>query len=399
MGHPGSQSRIRIKTLNGAPLLEQLDFTEPALLALDRCNEFHYDFDHSFSVETQPTSSLKWRLIPWVKEPQSSTGRSQPFLNTGSSRRITPVLHFIDEDRNKEPLGHLKGEPSGLFASNTLTEIASGRSDFLRQSFCFNNTLNSSQVLSMGEANDAAASASFEMTSFSVETFVYNDIGQLKQHPSSSQLSSRFVTTALAALPNAQQLESLYPQIPTPNFLCVLAAKATEQEVIVRRTGHRMILWELIVTDDTIPSFRVSFWFRPEQGSVHAQFETQSILLHTLRNMKVGDILLLRRIALTSYRNVVYGQSLSSSIKSLQSSIEIVSQHGRLSALFSREYPSAFLENCLRMKIWAEKYVVTSGSARKTRKIDSALEHECIRRPSIDTESDEHLPPDTMDTV
>ncbi|OAK96431.1 hypothetical protein IQ06DRAFT_230031 [Phaeosphaeriaceae sp. SRC1lsM3a] len=288
--------------------------------------------------------------------------------------------------------------PSRADTTLDLTEPPTEVDIFLEESLAFHDTLLSSQVAQDVGADDTISSSSFLTTSFYTTTSDVSSPGKTDT-TCAIQLPAKTIITPLHVLPTAQHLRSIYPQTPTPNFVCVLTTQPAQREVFTRKGGYRMNLYEITVADDTASGFKVTFWVRPPRNSHTEQNTVQKALLSTLESLKVGDILLLRNIALTSFRDAVYGQSLNPTIARARTSIDVLERSSGASAVQSDSLPDGFIEKLNRVKKWARTHVATTnGGSRKRRGTPTEPRRSNRRRPASSF-NDDSLPPDTMQSI
>lgn len=389
---------MRLKILNGAPLPSQLSFAEDSLLAPSACN-----LAAATRVDTTPSSSvtsLKWRRIQ-SKSIRLRTGWSQPYLS-GSGVRLADAEAdmSLSLPQIEQSSTFLREGPSRADTTLGSTEPPSEADNFLEQSFAFHDTLLSSQVVQDVVAEDTINSSSFLTTSFNTTTSDLSSPSSIS-NTIAIQVSAKIAITALHSLPTAQHLRSIYPQTPTPNFVCALTTQPAHREVFTRRGGHRMNLYEIIVADDTASGFKVNFWVRPPRGSNTEQDTVQQMLLATLESLKVGDILLLRNIALTSFRDAVYGQSLNPSISRARTAIDIVSRSSGALTVQLNGLPDSLVEKINKVKKWARTHIATNdGRTRKRRGTSTSTElRRSSRRRPASSFNDGSLPPDTMESI
>ncbi|KAH7396790.1 hypothetical protein DE146DRAFT_51177 [Phaeosphaeria sp. MPI-PUGE-AT-0046c] len=387
---------MRLKILNGAPSPQQLSFAEESLLAPGACN-----LSDAASPGTLPSDSaisLKWRRIQ-TNGTRLRTGWSQPYLPGGGvpleEAEADMTLSLPQIEQSSIFLGE---GPSRADTFLDFTEPPTEVDNFLEQSLAFHDTLLSSQVAQDVGPEDTISSSSFLTTSFHT-TLSDLTSSSSTHHTSTVQVSAKTAITPLHVLPTARHLRSIYPQTPTPNFVCVLTTQPAHREVVTRKGGHRMNLCEILVADESASGFKVTFWLRPPRGSNAEQNTVQQNLLSTLETLKVGDILLLRNIALTSFRDAVYGQSLNPSIARARTNIDVLLRSGGAPAVQLDSLPNAFTEKLNRVKKWARTHVaMTDGGTRKRRGTSTEHRRSSRRRPASST-NDESLPPDTMDSI
>jgi hypothetical protein len=383
---------MRLKTLNGAPLSTSLDFGEHALLDPSKCE--HFDI-HKISTSTaSSTASLKWRALA-PRNTRLQTGWSQPYLPRGEDN--------ADASISLPDLGTSPTFPTELLTQLDTTlsfeEEPSVADDFLQQSLIFHDTLLSSQVAQDATADQSASSSSFLTTSFGTSISEMSSPSRIEGQTVIMQVPPKMTTAPIGTLPSAQHLRSIYPQTPTPNLLCVLTTNPERREVFVRRGGFKMDLCEITVADDTKSGFKVTFWLRPPRESNNEQSHAQQLLLQELERMKVGDILLLRNIALTSFRDVVYGQSLNPIIARARTTIDVLMKSSGVSVGQLSGLPVPVFETFTRVKRWARTHVaVNEGGSRKRKETSTAKDRSGKRRVTSPL-PDDSLPPDTMEAV
>jgi hypothetical protein len=385
---------MRLKTLNGAPLPQHLDFSEDVLLAPDDCSAF-IDFPTTTSSSGNE-EALKWWCLA-VKDTRLRTGWSQPYL-PGSGRRLdgddVPLSLPYDE-RTSTSFGL---DSTRQDTTMDLDQSPSTAGTFLEHSLVFHDTLLSSQVAQSTTADQTTSTSSFLSTSFDTTTSDLSSSNKPDGHTLILQVPPSMAIMPLGSLPSAQHLRSIYPQTPTPNIICVLMAPPECRDVFVRKGGYNMDLYELTVADDTKSSFKVTFWIRPSRDS-NQQSKMQQSLLETLQTIRVGDILLLRNIALTSYRDAVYGQSLNPSIVRARTTIDVLMKSTGNSARRLEGLPETIVETFKKVKQWARTHVaVTDGGSRKRRGTSTGRGSPGKRAPASSAH-DDSLPPDTMESI
>ena len=379
---------MRLKTLNGAPLSEQLDFSEHSLVEIEKCSGFS-------SISRVPQSkALKWRRI-------TSEGTR---LHTGWSQTYFPG-NYVHHDASSTSLSIPFAEKSlaDLAQENATASTFDAQSslvdDYLEQSLIFHDTLLSSQVLADEENNASYSSSSFLTTSFETSFLSLGGPDEVDGPTLFLQMPSTVAITPLGSLPNAQQLRSIYPKTLTPNFLCVLMAGPERRQVFVQKGGHRMDLWELIVADDTRSDFKVSIWLRPSREPTKAESKPQNVLFQTLESLQVGDILFLRNIVLTSFRQNVYGQSLKSTIARARTTIDVLMRSNGVMVQRIDALSETFTETFKRVQRWARAHVALDGVGARKRKASSVNDDRNPNRSLVLPEKDDYLPPDTMESI
>ena len=382
---------MRLKTLNGAPLCEDLDFTAEALLDSETLAHALYEEPHQAAHEKSTAPDLKWRRLA-PTDTRLRTGWSQPYLPAGAFQGSNPDASFSVPEIEK--LSESPPDDTTILEQTvTLLDDTVEPSNFVQQSLIFHDTLLSSQI-----AGDDAADQTFSSSSFMDTSFETTDLDMNSHQHEASQghilhIPSTFVLTPLGSLPSPDHLRAIYPQTPTPNILCVLTAPPTDREVFVKKGGYRMSLREIDVADGSKSGFRISFWNRPS-----GRGESQNIPIQTLDRVRAGDILLLRNIALNAFRDNVYGQSLNPSITRVRTTVEILKSSGGISSRQLSALPTAVAAAFMKVKRWASAHVASDIAGSRKRKGAMETSSKSTKRSLRSSEApDDTLPPDTME--
>lgn len=391
-----SKEPMRLKTLNGAPLCEQLDFAAESLLEPEEAVRFLYEGSTQPSSHESTSASLKWRRLA-AKDEALRTGWSQPYLPVGAMQGSNSEFPF-PVPGYAGSAGLAIEDTTNFDTTTTFPSIRSFVDDFVHHSLTFHDTLLSSQVAAPEDADRTVSSSSFLSTSFETASTGLDTQSEDHSQFPLLRVPPNLALTPLGSLPSPQHLHSIYPQTPTPNILCVLAAPPTDREVVIRRGGYKMNLREITVADDTRAEFKVSFWGRPR-----GEEDPQDDVAQTLDRVKVGDILLLRNIALNVYRNDVFGQSLRRSIMRVRTSIDVLMSAGGFSSRQLGALPPAITANFTRVKRWAAIHIASDLGDSRKRKADHQKPKGSTKRSTRSNKrydaNDETLPPDTLEAV
>jgi hypothetical protein len=384
---------MRLKTLNGAPLCEDLDFGAATLLNVEALARYFEEELHQASGETGTAPDLKWRRLA-PADTRLHTGWSQPYLPAGAFHGSNPDMAFSIPQVDG-PSDMPQDNTTILDQTVTLLDHYSEVDDFVQNALRFHDSLLSSQIA--GDAGDRAGSASsFMEDSFHTMSTDMESQQQVASQGPILQIPSSLALTSLGSLPSPEHLRSIYPQTPTPNFLCVLTAPPSDRDVFVRKGGYKMSLREITVADETKSGFKISFWNRP-----FGRGESQNSLAQTLERVKVGDILLLRNIALNAFRDNVYGQSLNPSITRVRTSVEVLMSSSGISSRQLGALPAAVVAAFMRVKRWASVHVAPDTAGLRKRKggameVSSRFTKRTTRSPDAHNDT---LPPDTMEAA
>ena len=382
---------MRLKTLNGAPLRANLDFSPEALLPLETAARFPFQprIQSEDSTEDLP---LKWRHIT-PRNQRLKSDWSEPYLPNsafqGSDPDVTFAIPGVGASLDTE-------QDTTNFDTTMIQEDNELDEEFVYHSLIFNNTLLSSQIVDAAAIDQSAASQSFLDTSMdSTSSFATHSLQQSNADGPILQIPLSLNLTTLGALPDAAHLRRIYPQTPTPNLLCVLAASPEDRVVITKKGGYKMRLCEIIVADDTRSSFKISFWQRTSSAS-----EPHNALERTLQSIKTGDVLLLRNVALNAFHDDVYGQSLNPSITRVRTSIEVLMSSSGISSRQLAALPAPVAATFTRVKKWANTHIASHRTVQKKRSNQSqrdSMPNKRVLRSS--SRHDETLPPDTMEST
>lgn len=379
---------MRLKTLNGAPLQASLDFTPDVLL--DPHEAARFLPSDCLPTDLAQDPPLKWRHVA-PREHRLRSDWSQPYLPDGGLNGDDPPLSFLIPGVGAS-FDAYPEDTSNFDTMMTINEAPFDDIRFVHHSLVFHDTLLSSQIAPGGLVDGTGTSQSFVGTSFESTTSIsmdsWNADVPILHVPTTLKL------TALGALPSVAHLRRIYPQTPTPNFMCVLTAPPEDREVFVKKGAYRMRLREIVVADDTRSDFKITFWQRPKVD------DSPNSLSHVLQRVKPGDILLLRNIALNAFREDVYGQSLNPSIARVQTSIEILMSSGGISSRQLAALPGPVVAAFMRVKKWASAHVASDVPGLKKRKNESQRSNRSDKRSLRSSNAhDRTLPPDTMEST
>ncbi|PYH34656.1 uncharacterized protein BO87DRAFT_396906 [Aspergillus neoniger CBS 115656] len=269
--------------LMGAPTLRNLQWNEEELLnapispfhSLDTQNVGHWPFP-----DGQP---VKWRLLQDLRNPGLS-----PEIYRWEPGRDTRFL-TIRDIACSDGTSRTKPDDSVL-------------SQFYNHSFTVHET---SEISTPGfHSGDSMRSSGLSAgTSFATSSE--------KDGPTPG-LPIQGPLTDLRDIPSAAYLNSIVPQTMTVNLIVAIIAIHPPRRVVTRQWKQELDLVEMVVGDDTRSGFGVTFWLPPVNHAVMAgegddEGEALGVSLATLRPR---DIVLMRMVGLSSFRERVYGQSL-----------------------------------------------------------------------------------------
>jgi len=384
-------SRRKLVLLGGAPALETLQWDDGLLL-----DEFiptirHFIDDTALRRVTSQSESASmpltnWRLVPLYGQ----------HLRTDLSQSATGL-----ETRSLEAHAH----PS--FLGNTAMKVLDTnhehdtiQSNFIEHSFAVHVDLHSSQLADSTVLEDSSAlldrseSSLHLTTSNTLESLSTNyDSTALESEPSMVvgqshvQIPSNLIITNIKRLPKATDILRIQPQTITINVICAIISISPPRTVALKKNKLReMEIIELLVGDDTATPFSITFWLLPqsEQESNPAKIGQSDGMRQSLTSLRRGNVVLLTNVALHTFRDNVYGQSLNRRMTRNETRIQPLGSNQGVSGVVA--------EKVDRVTGWARAFVgsVALTKMEKKRKSERAVLDGDTKRRRLD-----ELPPDT----
>ena len=287
----------RLVLITGAPETRSLDweyglldaFSEPFLrfAGLDVAQASTPGTPALTPTSTHPS----WRSIP-IERQHLATGYSQDHgwqnQYQGASFLDTSDLNLFLEEFS-QPTGQSQGS-SAESAEQILSQ-------FYEHSYNIHEDFASLQIAG---ASDLGASLNSAETSF--DTTATSLFDSPMQSFSGRDIPTAGHLTALKGIPNASHLHSIHPQTMTVNLIVGIISIPPPRTIKTRR-GANIELIEMLVGDETKSGFGINFWLSssPVEGDMRG----------ALRGLRPQDVILVRNVALSSFRGKVYGQSLT----------------------------------------------------------------------------------------
>lgn len=183
--------------------------------------------------------------------------------------------------------------------------------DFLEHSVAVLDDLVSSQILRPGSSRGGEGNNTIDITTSFVTSDSSSSFSETSKSPDKNDMTQTIrlsgAISNLRQIPTAEYISRILPQTMTVNLLAGVVAVAPARTVRLRRSNTEMEIIELVVGDDTRAGFTVSFWLVPGES----QRKPADDLREILRTLRAGNVVLLQNVAVSSFRNCVYGQSLS----------------------------------------------------------------------------------------
>jgi len=277
--------------LTGAPLPSALKWEEAHLLD-DFCEPIarfaglnRSENNVSYVPATAETAddNPSWRSIPLERQ-HLTTGLSQ-LHNHGKGYGGAAFFTASNIDSFVEELS----QQALISQPPSLQSVEDVLSQFYEISYAIHEDIPSSQIASSGDENtfNANESSSYEP---SLESFLEKDV------PVAGHI------TNLKDIPNANYLDSIHPQTMTVNLIVGIISMPPPRTIRTRR-GADVELIEVLVGDETKSGFGINFWLSSTRS-------VEDIMRNALSGLRPQDIVLMRNVALGSFKGKVCGQSL-----------------------------------------------------------------------------------------
>ena len=324
--------------------------------------------------------SPAWRSIPLHQDPQPK-GYPQVVDR--------PYLHPAEDDTSFD------ADETSFLDTRDLSFPSSSASDneyqisveaediltqFYEHSFAAHEEIPSSQIVGLQSSNETSfvTTASDISFSFLGPSFEYSPSAQ-KPIPASGPL------TNLNDIPNAAYLRSINPQTMTVNLIVGIISMPQPRTIRSRKWGRALELIEMIVADETKAGFGINLWL-PSGDSPAGSLKAIAGAL------RPQDVVLVRNIALGSFRNNVYGQSLRKDLTKLDLMYRItIDKHDERGVYCLQDFEDATRKDPQAMKVkvvkdWVIQFV---GGGPKESTLDHARATGAVGGVHI-------LPPDTQ---
>ncbi|KAG0648856.1 hypothetical protein D0Z07_4697 [Hyphodiscus hymeniophilus] len=281
----------KILVFTGAPLSAALDWDESSLVdtlcePVARFTGFAHVDDASFVPATADTllDNPSWRSIP-LEKGHLATGLSQIHPDDQNHPgaaffSASDIDSFIED----------KSQPQRCESQASVVSVDQVLSQFYEQSYAIHEDIPSSQIVPTSDSGTSISSNETSSYRSSVESPWPKDI------PNAGQL------TNLKEVPNATYLNSIHPQTMTVNLIVGIISIPPPRSIKTRR-GADVELIEVLAGDETKSGFTINFWLSSLQS---ADGDLRSVL----SGLRPRDVVLIRNVALSSFRGKVFGQSL-----------------------------------------------------------------------------------------
>ena len=361
--------RMRTTLFLGAPLASSLDWAEASLRPLGDWENTAVQITSREGEEFSTGYDLpQWRMVkPNDRHLESSMIR----------RRSYPLWKDFDYYRATRP-----SQQNDLYKANKQLENSTVLDETSRAYLKETGQILTSPVNDTSNYLDAsfAIHESLLPRSFD-ETSTLDSLPDSYEHPPQqlvSDLSKDEITativTKLKDLPSAKYLSSIAPQTITINVVVGIISIPLPKTVITgRRWGceRQIDVVELLVGDDTRTAFQINLWL-PRGPENDGQQTKQS-----LQKLRSHDIILIRSLALGSFRGTVTGSSLRRDTTRIDLLVGLrpepeactgVLSHEILSTVKTILDKSEVVRNAKKVKEWLAHFVGDCSNAGSERR-------------------------------
>ncbi|KAL2040863.1 hypothetical protein N7G274_006321 [Stereocaulon virgatum] len=350
----------KVLFLTGAPSSKSLEWVEDDLSAsLQPC----FAEDCPGSKQRPPSiegAIPSWRALPLV----------QSHLPTGLTQSSVKSWSFQGHDGEKDETSFLS--TSNLSYSSSSPGASQSQqspscqytkeenlSQYYEHSFALHEDIPSSQIL---DPSSTAGVESFltEPEEFSTAYTTNNDF-KTDDQVTRSKLASSYLSD-LKDIPNAAYLHSINPQTMTVNLVAGIISISEPRTIKTRRGGRSVELIEMLVGDDTRAGFGINIWLTPSYENNHSRSQEDNLRSNTLQ-LRPRDIVLVKQVALSSFKGNVYGQSLRRGMTTMyllyRSVVDNVDRRGAFRAKDLEEESIGDLQilKLKRVKNWVTQFV------------------------------------------
>lgn len=295
--------------LTGAPSSRVLNWYASELLDDFDVHVARFIGESNFVLSGLPTlqsgssTYVPWRALHLARQ-HLTTGHSQI---PGFGNDFQGGADFF----NPATPDFLVQEGTTSFSTESSEDI---RSDYYERSFAVHANLASSQIPSGSSVRDDSTSGAGKNSVTNSEKGFEDaedtgsawcstiSIERKSSIPVGGQLSD------LEDIPNAAYLQKILPQTMTVNLIVGIISISPPRSIHTRR-GADVELIEVLVGDETKSGFGINFWLNTSAEPSKVDDRGCS-LKRAIESLRPQEIILVRNLALSTFRGKVYGQSL-----------------------------------------------------------------------------------------
>ena len=298
----------KIIFLTGAPDASALSWDEADLTAsLLPCFEEEIDACHNDT--TEPSSSNftapAWRVLP-LKRTHLHTGLTpttpRNALQPWEPARPREEAAFL----NAQCLSFISADPPASSGEHSSTQ-ADLASEFLERSFAAYEDVPSSPVVNLAKASFTTATSSGSLATTDASLPSTDGVASTAPVTPARPAPPAVDRATLSTVPSARYLDSIIPQTVTVNLVVGVISIAPPRTIALRRGGTSELV-EMTVGDESRAGFGVNLWLPPGPSGLRTSVE----------RLRPRDVLLMRNVALGTFRGTVYGQSLRKDVTRIE---------------------------------------------------------------------------------
>ncbi|MDI1491948.1 MAG: hypothetical protein OHK93_003159 [Ramalina farinacea] len=349
----------KIVLLTGAPLSSSLDWSESTVTpSLDQENVSAKDKIDKARSASEGVAA-RWRRLPLDAEHLptglTQTARQQwydPGLSGQTEASFVTATDFSTSSSDSTAQGS-----NALSPSQDREDVLS---QYYEHSFAIHE--NSTQIIGTALSESALTEEDAEHSFLSEIDPFPNTHAQLV----TSRLASGIISN-LKDVPNARYLRSINPQTMTVNLVVGVISISQPRTITTRRAQQNVDLVELLVGDETRSGFSINIWLpvtSPDRSNaLKHHSEAHGSLGVQMSGLRPQDIILMRNVALNSFRDKVDGQSLRRGMTSIDLlHRNIVDSHDPKGVFSARRIEMESLDNARmdkvkRVKEWVMHFV------------------------------------------
>jgi hypothetical protein len=179
----------------------------------------------------------------------------------------------------------------------------------------------------------------------------------------------------------------------TVNLLVGIISIAPARTVTTRKGGHDMDIIELTVGDETKAGFTISSWHQAQDSQHRHKVEDKSRTV--LSSLRPQDVVLIERVALSSFRNAVFGQSLNRRATKNTTAFTVLHKANDFRADSAQQstFPLAVEHKLERVRDWVSSFV---GPSVKRKAQSEPLPLAASKKKGKSTLVEEFLPADSQ---
>ncbi|ELR07405.1 hypothetical protein GMDG_02540 [Pseudogymnoascus destructans 20631-21] len=299
----------------GAPMPSSLDWEFDALIEnfLPPIRQFAglgYDA-HPSPLPIASHEHVRWRSLRAATEPlvysqlQAGASPGEDEGNVAAPAAANSALSSFGTDQSLFSAQQVDTQPLTTEYTEDVT------SQFYGDSLAVYENLPSSAIPDRGPEDEIlrpdaeAGTTASNATSFSTSLgFSFNSHSTA---PSNLPVPDGGRINDLGYIPNSKYLHSIHPQTMTVNIIVGIISISPPRS-IQTRGGSAVEIVELLVGDQTRSGFGINCWL--PLNAVSRPTGGHPDLRRSLSGLRPQDIILVRNVALSSFRGKVYGQSL-----------------------------------------------------------------------------------------